>query len=121
MLFHPCEVDEKGCLTDETRECNQYQPIVPSQALDHTASHEEAQTRAEDRDGHERDRDGDESSSVGRPGLGLRQTRSISLPGNNMRLHLVCYCEREECDRLQVRVQAWSGSINSRGQLVRGR
>lgn len=98
MLFNPREVYEKGSLADETRECNQYQPVVPSQALDHITSHKEAQTRAEDCDGHECNRDGDQSSSVSRPGLGLRQILSSSLSGDYVRLHVVYdSCEKVKC------------------------
>jgi hypothetical protein len=58
MLYYPGKVDEKASLTDKTKERDQNQPVIPSQALDHVASDEEAQTRAKDSDGHERNRDG---------------------------------------------------------------
>lgn len=98
MLYYPGKVDEEASLTDETKERDQNQPVIPSQALDHVASDKEAQTRAKDCDGHERNRDGGQSFSVVRPGPGLRRTLGISLPGYDMRFHCVCdSCERAEC------------------------
>ena len=57
VLYYPGKVNQEASLTDETKERDQNQPVIPSQALDHVASDKEAQTRAKDCDGHERNRD----------------------------------------------------------------
>jgi len=98
-------MDEKASLTYEASGCKQDQPVIPSQTFDHEASHEEAQTCKEDGDGHERNRDGDKGSSVGRVGLGLRWTLGISLSGYHVGLHLGRdLLEKAERYRLRVRV-----------------
>jgi len=98
-------MDEKASLTYETRGCKQDQPVIPSQTFDHEASHKEAQTCEEDGDGHERNGDGDEGSSVSRVGLGLRRALGISLSGYNVGLHLGReLLEKAERYRLRVRV-----------------